>query len=163
MRTFQAVGIMVGLEDGLSKEQVMNLLSKLPDDEEFVQFDVSENNSTIWGFMTVDCADDEEHYTSVITTCKKLCEDFDNERTDKVYMTKSGIEVFVDCECETVREELAQREFRSEGNFVTVETDNEFYSNVIICPKPNAPWMHLLEASNGDVKEIKTAEIISVK
>lgn len=163
MRTYEAVGMMVELESGLTKAQIQLLLLMLPDDKELVQFDVSENNSTIWGYMTVDCADDEEHYASVITTCTKLCEDFDNERTDRIYKTSEGVDVFIACEAETVRGDKSLRQFSSEGKFVTVTTDEKAYENVIICPKPYAPWVHLLEASNGYVLEIKTEDILSVQ
>lgn len=160
MKKFQAVGIMVPLEDGISKEQIVKLLEMLPDDEQLVPFEASENNSTIFGFITIKFAD--EHLDSVVDLATILCSDWENESTDKTYRTLSGLEVFIDCEYETARGEKELRQFTSWGNYVTVETKTKTYEQVILCPKPNTPAIHLLEASNGDVEEIKTAEIVSI-
>lgn len=160
MRNFEAVGLMVGSESGLTKEQIVNLLSMLPDGEELIPFEASENNSTIFGFITVE--EEEGHMSSVESLAIKLCEDFDNETTDKTYQTKSGLTVFIDCELETARGELELRVFSSNGEQVNVQTTETLYQDVVICPKPKTPTIHLLEYSNGDVVEIKTKDVVSV-
>lgn len=161
MKNFQIVGMMVELEDGLTKNQVISLLERLPDGEELIPFQASENNRAIYGFMTNTSVD--EHSESIVQTATLLCEDFDNERVDKVYTTKLGMEMFIDCETETVRSDLELRSFSSHGAFVDVKTDERTYEDVLICPKPQSPWIHLLELSNGDVVEVKTGKIVAIK
>lgn len=160
MKKFEAVGQMVELESGLTKEQIVNLLSMLPDGEELIPFEASENNSTIFGFITVEAAD--EHMSSVESLAIRLCEDFDNETTDKTYQTKSGLTVFIDCEYETVRGEKELRTFSSDGDLVNVQTTETLYRDVVVCPKPNTPAIHMIGFTNGDAVEVKTADIISV-
>lgn len=94
MKSFQAVGMMVPLEDGLKKEQISMLLSMLPDDGEFIPFETSENNSSIIGFISTEAYD--EHFQSLISLAQELCEDWNKEGEDKIYRTKSGLEVFID-------------------------------------------------------------------
>lgn len=165
MSKFQAVGLMMEAEDGLSKEQIMKLLELMPDDETLYPFEASENNSVVYGFMTGN-AIDEDHHDAIIEVASELCEDFENERTDKTYTTKTGLPVFIECEAETARGEKAFRSLTSMGEYAKVEVDDgdrkRVFGQVIICPKPYAPWKHLLESSNGDVFEVKTADITMI-
>ncbi|MBP1308860.1 hypothetical protein JOD82_001880 [Paenibacillus sp. 1182] len=158
MKKYQAVGMMVELEGGLTKNQMVSLLGKLEDGELLIPFGTSANNSTIYGFLTLPNVD--EHLDAVGKTARQLCEDFDHERTDKTYKTVTGIEIFIDCELETSRHDSAFRVFSSAGKFVDVETNEGTYQHVVICPKPYVPWIHLLEFSNGVVVEVKTKDIL---
>ncbi|ADO59634.1 hypothetical protein [Paenibacillus polymyxa] len=158
MKKYQAVGMMVELDGGLTKNQVVSLLGKLEDGELLIPFGTSANNSTIYGFLTVPSVD--EHLDAVEKTARQLCEDFDNERTDQTYTTETGIQMFIDCELETSRDESAFRVFSSAGKFIDVETNEGTYQHVVICPKPYSPWIHLLKFSNGVVVEVKTGDIL---
>ncbi|MFF2532203.1 hypothetical protein ACFVS2_25170 [Brevibacillus sp. NPDC058079] len=160
MNTVQAAGMMVEVTDGLTKEEIVALLEKIPDGEQFVPFEVSENNSAIIGFMTTECA--EIHLEKITELATKLCNDWDNERIDKMYPIAAGVDFYVDCGVETLKDEKDLPEFTSWGNYVTVKTEPNTYEQVLLCPKPYTPAIHLLEAVNGDVYEVKTVDIISI-
>ncbi len=53
------------------------------------------------------------------------------------------------------------KKFTSWGEYVTVETTNSTYENVIICPYKEDT--HIIEASNGDTLEIPTNELVSLQ
>jgi hypothetical protein len=51
------------------------------------------------------------------------------------------------------------KKYSSWGEFVTVETTDKIYKNVILCPNPSNEDEHLLEYYNGDTVTIKTKDI----
>ena len=54
------------------------------------------------------------------------------------------------------------KQYTSWGNYVTVETVNRKYDDVILCPSIDGNEKHLLEYYNGDVIEIDTIDMISI-
>ncbi|MCA1064668.1 hypothetical protein QTG56_23960 (plasmid) [Rossellomorea sp. AcN35-11] len=92
---------MVPAEDGLSIDQLTSLLNKVPkgtellllENEEFI-----EANSVAMGFI------DNQHYEElqqVRETVSKVCNDWDNERTDGTYTTANGYKVSMLCNHQT--------------------------------------------------------------
>ena len=55
------------------------------------------------------------------------------------------------------------KQYTSWGEYVTVETIDNTYSDVILCPSVNGKDQHLLEYYNGDVVTVNTIDMISIQ
>jgi cytosine/adenosine deaminase-related metal-dependent hydrolase len=99
-KKYEAVGLLCEMEGGVTKEQLNQMLRMLPDNELLVPFHVCENNSQVAGFMTAEAAND--HEIEVKALLGKLCEDWNNENPNKIYVTTSGLSIYVDCEFESI-------------------------------------------------------------
>lgn len=62
-----------------------------------------------------------------------------------------------------IKEPVKNKQYTSCGEYVSVETTNRTYDNVILCPSIDSNDKHLLEYYNGDVITINTNDMISIK
>lgn len=95
---FKAVLCMVELEDGLDKEQILNILELIKDDSRgYMPIEIHDNNSSAYGFIS------SSYYESISYNINNLSEiikpvlnDWDNQSADNIYTLKDGTKIYME-------------------------------------------------------------------
>lgn len=101
-KSFPIVGWMVELDSGVTKENISKMMDMINVDSEIMSFSASANNSSIYGFITAEAYEkidyDEEYLQKFLTP---ILSDWTNESPDKTYTLPNGLQMYIDCDCET--------------------------------------------------------------
>ena len=98
--------LMIPVECGLTKKQLLNLVNSLPDnDDEYIPFSLFGNsNSAIHGFVKNELYDDCPRKSEEWNHIEVVLDNWQLERDDKTYSLMDGkYHIRIDCEYETIK------------------------------------------------------------
>lgn len=101
---FKAVLWMVELEDGLSKEQISNMLELIEDDSRgYMPIEIHDNNSSAYGFISSSYYESISYNIDDLSkVIKPVLNDWANESADNIYTLKDGTKIYMGCDHVTI-------------------------------------------------------------
>lgn len=93
---------MVPVDSGLKKKHLEKVLELLPEDSELVPFEIYEENSSAYGFATIDAVDEEGGLEGIVETLEALVEDWTNEASEITCELPGGRRAYIGCDYRTV-------------------------------------------------------------
>ncbi|RJE48196.1 MULTISPECIES: hypothetical protein [unclassified Dehalobacter] len=103
MSTYHAAAWMVPAESGLKKKHIQKVLALLPEDCELVPFEIHGNNSSAYGFATIEVIDEEENgLETIIDLLEPLVEDWTEDSSDCTLDLPGGKQIYIGCDYRTV-------------------------------------------------------------
>lgn len=102
MFNYDVAAWIVPVESGLKKKHLEKVLDLLPEDSELVPFEIHENNSSAYGFITVDAVDGEKGLESIIEALTAVVEDWTNDSSEITCELPGGRRAYIGCDYRTV-------------------------------------------------------------
>ncbi|MFA6808632.1 MAG: hypothetical protein WCR27_06530 [Eubacteriales bacterium] len=104
---YDVVAWLIPLDDGLKKNHIQKIIEMLPD-ADILPFEIHENNSSVYGFATIEVAEEENGLESIIDLLTPVIEDWTNESSDYTHTLSSGKKVYMGCDCRTIIVEITK-------------------------------------------------------
>jgi len=93
---------LVPLESGLKKKHIIKVLALLPEDAEIIPFEIHEDNSSAYGFATVETVDQENGLESIVDLLGSVIDDWPSESSEYTGVSPSGKKVYIGCDFRTM-------------------------------------------------------------
>ncbi|MGI5901925.1 MAG: hypothetical protein ACOX7U_05570 [Desulfitobacteriia bacterium] len=92
----------IPLEDGLTKDIIYRILELLPPASELIPFEIHEENSSLYGFVTTEVVDQENGLESIIETLSPMVEDWIVDSSEYITTLPGGKEVYIGCDYRSI-------------------------------------------------------------
>lgn len=102
MAEYDVAAWMVPIDNGLKKKHIYRILELLPEGSELVPFEVHENNSSAYGYATVEVVDEENGLESIVELLGAVVEDWAEDSSEFTALLPSGRRVYMGCDYRTV-------------------------------------------------------------
>lgn len=105
MNKYKVVLWMVELEEGLSKEHIVKIMSLLEEDDRgYMPIEIEGDfNSSAYGFICSSYYDELSYNaTKIKQVIKPVLDDWNNESPNNEYVMAGGAKIYMGCDCETL-------------------------------------------------------------
>lgn len=110
MSEFDVAAWMLPIDSGLKKKHIRKVLELLPEDSELVPFEIHGDNSSAYGYATVEVVDEENGLETIVDLLGAAVDDWTTDSSDYTSSLPSGKKVYMGCDFRTVI-------FRSEQDY----------------------------------------------
>ncbi|NLO98058.1 MAG: hypothetical protein GX091_08325 [Peptococcaceae bacterium] len=102
MAKYDVAAWMVPLESGLTKRTILKILDMLPDDCDLVPFEIHEENSSAYGYATIEAVEEENGLEAIIDLLSPMVADWTEDDSEYTTTLPKGKKVFIGCDYRTV-------------------------------------------------------------